>query len=671
MFIRTIPRRIAAVMLMGACGLPHLDAKPEIPVRHPVARQDRPMDNSRPRFVDAIRGSDSNPGTESAPWKSIQASLEKLEPGDTLYLSGGTYFENLYCAIAGREDAPITIRSKPGERAVIDGGFPEFQTDPASAWEPVEGGATDEYQSTREYKNIRDVVGLFGDSNIGLQTYWHREDLQAENEVSIPASSENPAPAPTYCGPGIWYNRASGRIHVRLAHTHLNHPLVRNYKGEVDPRKVPLVIAPFQSTPLKIDLATHVRFQDLVFRGGGLNNVEMRFGIGIEFDHVTIFGGTYGLRAKNSGPVRFLHSAIYGGIPPWAFYGENALQASNAIYSDPYTHGPGIENKRNIARLTSHALLVMEGFEESDVFAYPFNNRWEIAWSEFADGHDGIYPNGTNLRIHHNWIGNMQDDAVYLSSPTRKVCDDIHFFRNYITGCTSAFGFHDRGGPEGAIFVYGNVVDARFVGSGRWRTPNPDEIKPYGMNFFLVHGASRMRSIESLSFLHNTAILNANGGYAGRALSLAMKDSSRQVLNNIFVYMDKYPAVGAGESLSDDVLMGGNVHWSPTMEAPVDWLKKVREAPGSALAKEKFGLEWEAGTKTGDPLFAAFSISPDAENDYRPGEKGAAHGTALPLPGGLHLEGGVEGADAGAFQSGNDLLKVGVEGRIKAGAPAK
>ena len=38
-------------------------------------------------------GSDSNPGTEQEPWRTVEGSLAKLEPGDTLLLREGVYEE--------------------------------------------------------------------------------------------------------------------------------------------------------------------------------------------------------------------------------------------------------------------------------------------------------------------------------------------------------------------------------------------------------------------------------------------------------------------------------------------------------------------------------------------------------------------------------------------------
>jgi len=153
------------------------------PLRPPAEPSTRPMPGGPFYIVDARRGNDANPGTKADPWQTINHALAQLSAGDTLLLRGGSYFENVYCAVKGAPDSPITIRSYPGELAVIDGGMPEFQNAPAAAWQECPDGAPDEFVSTRTYKNIRDVTGLFGDSNNGLQTYWYRMDLQSHQRV--------------------------------------------------------------------------------------------------------------------------------------------------------------------------------------------------------------------------------------------------------------------------------------------------------------------------------------------------------------------------------------------------------------------------------------------------------------------------------------------------------
>lgn len=72
-------------------------------------------------YVEAAIGSDSNPGTESHPFKTIQNAVNNLNAGDTLLIRRGTYVEAVTISGSGTSNAPITIAAYPGERPVIDG----------------------------------------------------------------------------------------------------------------------------------------------------------------------------------------------------------------------------------------------------------------------------------------------------------------------------------------------------------------------------------------------------------------------------------------------------------------------------------------------------------------------------------------------------------------------
>jgi len=68
-------------------------------------------------------GNDGNSGTLSAPLATVQAGLNKLFPGDTLVLRGGTYSPLVTLTLPrdGTAASPINIQAYPGETAVIDG----------------------------------------------------------------------------------------------------------------------------------------------------------------------------------------------------------------------------------------------------------------------------------------------------------------------------------------------------------------------------------------------------------------------------------------------------------------------------------------------------------------------------------------------------------------------
>ena len=75
-------------------------------------------------FYVSPSGSDANPGTITAPWKSLQKAFDALQPGQIAYLRAGTY--GTLCGSssfsgAGTANAPITVQGYPGERAVLHG----------------------------------------------------------------------------------------------------------------------------------------------------------------------------------------------------------------------------------------------------------------------------------------------------------------------------------------------------------------------------------------------------------------------------------------------------------------------------------------------------------------------------------------------------------------------
>lgn len=71
----------------------------------------------------AASGNDSWLGTESQPFKTFDHALKALKPGDTLYIRGGVYTEELVLpsSVSGSKGSYITISSAPGETATISG----------------------------------------------------------------------------------------------------------------------------------------------------------------------------------------------------------------------------------------------------------------------------------------------------------------------------------------------------------------------------------------------------------------------------------------------------------------------------------------------------------------------------------------------------------------------
>ena len=75
-----------------------------------------------PRYVSST-GSDDNDGTYAAPWRTIAKGLASLDPGNTLYVRGGTYLEDIRSVHIrpGTAASPVTVTAYPGERPVLQG----------------------------------------------------------------------------------------------------------------------------------------------------------------------------------------------------------------------------------------------------------------------------------------------------------------------------------------------------------------------------------------------------------------------------------------------------------------------------------------------------------------------------------------------------------------------
>jgi len=72
-------------------------------------------------FYVATTGNDSNPGTQPAPWRTIQHAADTALAGSTINVRGGIYEELVSIKASGNaSDGFITFRSYPGETAVLD-----------------------------------------------------------------------------------------------------------------------------------------------------------------------------------------------------------------------------------------------------------------------------------------------------------------------------------------------------------------------------------------------------------------------------------------------------------------------------------------------------------------------------------------------------------------------
>jgi hypothetical protein len=535
---------------------------------------------------------------------------------------------------------------------MVDGGFREFSESPRAAWQTFAGGGKGEFRSTRPYPNLRHVLGSFGDSMIGLNTYYHAQDLRADNELwDIEGDPKAGGDVkPVYCGPGIWHDATTGYIHARLAHTHLSE--MPNYHGPTDPRQVPLVLTDFRSVPLLLDGAQHVVIQDLVVRGAGHDAVICDNASDVRLEGLTVWAGGYGLRGVGTRRLTIERCAFYGNVPPWTFRTDTSLRS----YPE--------RAQRDITRLNTHALLVTDAGREFDVYAFPRNDDWEIAHCEFADGHDGVYLGGLNMRFHHNRVHHTQDDGIYLSPMYRTYArkPQVHLYQNYIGNCLTALAF---GGPETVntdeVYIYRNLVELRSqIPTGR---PSSQRGGQPGFSYGKVMGDHGSPPWSAMRIYHNTFVAQERARTSDMVLTGATNaERPRYVFNNILLHLGGLSALKVVDAQHGQ--QDGNLYWGP-MSGPVsagNFFDRYRASPLFKLSKEVYPDGFEARSLVADPLFAALSQTPGGASDYslRSGSPAIDAGAKLPAdwPDPLRDQ-DMGAADIGCLPAGMKMFDVG------------
>ncbi len=610
------------------------------PMRALPTASNRPLDKGPHYFVDATKGSDQNDGSKAKPWKTITHGIKQLKPGDTLCLRGGTYYEHVTITLAGAKEKPITIRSHPGELAVLDGGLRDFFEEPAKAWEPVKNGAEGEFRSTKAYPGLGEVVlGHFADSMVPLHGYRNLIDLRSKNEYWN-LKDKLDAESQFYCGPGVWYDKQTGKLHARFAHTTLKVLGENNYRGETDPRKLPLVIGT-SKVPLKLDGAKHIRVRDLVVRGGSRATIDIANAEDIDLDNVTAFGGSPALLVQRTNGLRIVDSALRGISAPWSSRAGHKYRG-----------------------VAAYLLTV----RESD----PPSRDFEIAHSELTDSHDGPYL-GTikGLKFHHNLVDNFNDDGIYLTSTGKG--GDLHIYQNRISRCLHAFSFAGEHPTGSGVYIFRNLIDLRSPVHYTWPTKPDDPVFqsktaggpekfPWRGRLCGDHGSPTW---EPIFFYHNTVITQTPtfrdfyaAGWGGH-----MNGAKRRVFNNIFVQTDGKPGLNFA-SPEEDLQVDGNLLWSIADGPAVtgDYFAAFRKSKLFEASKKKYPPGWGASDRFGDPLFVEFAVDWKAKLDPRLQAKSPAIDAGVELPGAWPdpLRRGDKGKpDLGALPLGAELFGAG------------
>ena len=659
---------VVGPLLLALRPIPAAEVASHPPQRPLPQASNRALTRGPAFYVDPVRGNDANDGSLGKPWKTMQHAVRRLKPGDALYLRGGVYHETVFLTRSGTAEAPIVIAAYPNELPVLDGGLPEFLKSPAASWQPAKDGAPGEYVSTKTYPGAADrpvphqflpgawepmwgkeeqrplALGHFADSMVPLHGYRRLADLRSTNELNL----GNKNAGAVYCGPGLWFNRETNRIHVRLAHNKLPGLGERAYRGETDPRKLPLVVAAgFGKDVLRINGIQHVRLEGLVLRGAtGSPMIDLYGSRHVHLDHVTVYGGFPGLLVNASQNVRVTHSAFRGLAAPWSGRAHMKYRGT-ASYQIVFQNGQ------------------------------PYNEHIELANCEFTDDHDFAFLRyAKNLRFHHNYVDNFNDDGLECGSKLR--WHSIHIHHNRIGACLGVLQQHEidkdespaTHDPGSGLSIYRNVFDPRAgVYYGLPAKPDPTGAFLHHEGHLLSdHGGP---TYPVMRVYHNTFLRRTPAwrnyflfGLAGRGL----RNTERDVFNNLFVQADRVPGAVILGKTAGPLREGGNLLWGIKVGPAnkVNPFARLRKSPLFEDSRKFYKPGWTTHDIVADPKFVKLRDAGEA-SDLRlsPGSPAIDAGVVLPSKWPDPLAEADNGKpDIGAVPFGVQPWGVGVDGRI-------
>jgi hypothetical protein len=648
---------------------------------------------------------DPGPGTFAKPFHSITNGINASNGRRPVYLRGGHYIQNVdVTGIEGPEDRKCTITSVRGESVTIDCYDPAFLNPTEEAhWNTGDGPG--EFIWSRSFPDgQREEVsrGAFLDTHqhTRLITYGHLEDLLAtnefapriedhrpENEIDLDepppgdnrvwiVDPEDKGPPPKrmiattepreyrnwmYMGPGIWFNPKTRKLHIRLSHTRHGIPGWPAYTGITDPRQVRLALSKTFTPAVRLTNCKHLRFKGITIRFGGQDTLRIDNCENLEFDHVNIRAGTSAIRLEAGTDERndrivFHDCHIDGGIPTWYFRSDRKDEY-NFVPATLHNATEKLVKLNPLGSATSNNLLSSRQNATGI----------EVHHCELVNGHD-ICLFGHGMRFHHNWVNNLNDDALFLGSEDADTCD-AWIYRNVVTKVLTTLSFASKT-PLGHIRIFRNLFDIREPTLGI-RPRNDSDHPLFPLRQGQVYKSNGLEGPFDL--WHNTClVLNAGGskviggrptelGNAGFTHYKEFRSKEGQVAgqrrsyNNIFVAI--YPDSGLTKAIAylpPKDFQGptdGNIYErigpEDTVADPGDEPRfRVTDANPAEFATlvgyNNRHDPWERHGTQANPLFRSFdSISglPDTDHDdLRPRRKtgtqpgSPASGTALEMP---------------------------------------
>lgn len=448
--------------------------------------------------VDAANGDNARSGLSLADaWRTIQHAADAVNPGDTVLVAPGVYFEHVILTRTGTAAQPIRFRAA-GPGVIVSGAHTAIRAG-QTAW-TAESGAPDLYSTSHPTLTaepatvLADGVDLFPYPTLGeLQTFT----------VADAVTTGLPAP-----GPLAGFAFSNGKLYVRLNARYgsqdpaarvmkISPPRAGGYRGDV-------IQSPADCNwSVQTATAAHVVLDGFTFESPGYAGVWIHFG-NVTVRNCTFLGCRTGVRgwgAAESQPLATQISADvivqgceFSQYPAWqdmldVVATAEALTpaAQAALPAFFWWSRKGGQRTSEIGLTTAAGLrwkilgnYIHDTIDGLSFLAVGWSDQCEIAYNRFEKLIDNAIEaenHAQHLRAHHNFVRDVFEPLSYQPNAGPPYPASVWFYRNIVTLT-----------PEATAFFKKPIL--------KW-VPGCCKIKPSGSSFNGV-------GLDGLIFFNNT-----------------------------------------------------------------------------------------------------------------------------------------------------------------------
>lgn len=403
----------------------------------------------------ANNGNDANSGTSiNTPLKTIQKAMGKVVAGDTVYVRGGTYREEISAYRGGTSGNYVTVAGYEKEVPVIKGSeiVTGWTLHSGNIWKKTDWA----HNSQQVFVDLQDNAGL---QQIGMPSQ-HYGSFEYPSPVGSGLSS--------MMAGSFYYDAASKTLYVWLA-------------DGSDPNKHTIEA----STKRRLFFigASHIYLKRLAFRHTS-SSAFMKMGAAVEL-------GSYSV--MDNCDIQYTDFA--GVTVGYLKTGAQVINSNISNNGNSGVNGPGsydfriAGNKINHNNYRNFNALWHAGGIKATTKAYGVVNHNEVAynkgsgiWFDYANGGNAIviknnyvHDNGPkeaaiflevtkNADVHNNLLVNNERRGIYISAS-----DNMRVYNNTINGTKGYAGVEINGMPRSGATLTNNTLFNNIISNGSSR----------------------------------------------------------------------------------------------------------------------------------------------------------------------------------------------------------